>query len=94
MIAFDPDKDAANLAKHGVSLQLAERIGLDDAVLVTDRRRDYGEDRWIAYQAIDGRLHVLVFTVRGGSIRPISLRKANDRERRFFESRRSGGGPS
>ncbi|AQR61355.1 hypothetical protein BZG35_06580 [Brevundimonas sp. LM2] len=91
MIAFDPEKDAANIAKHGVSLEAAARIGLDDAVVVADVRRDYGEPRWIAYQQLDGRVHVLVFTLRDGATRPISLRKANDRERRLFESRRSGG---
>lgn len=94
MIVFDPAKDAANIAKHGVSLRLAERLALDDAVVVPDLRRDYGEERWTAYQQIDGRVHVLVFTVRDRVTRPISLRKANERERRFFESRRDGGSSS
>ena len=91
MIDFDPEKDAANIAKHGVSLRLAERVELDDAVIIPDLRRSYGEPRWTALQTIDGRLHVLVFTARSGGIRAISLRKANDREQRFFDRRRSGG---
>ncbi|MBJ7448149.1 MAG: BrnT family toxin [Brevundimonas sp.] len=91
MIVFDPAKDAANIAKHGVSLRLAESMSLDDAIIVPDLRRDYGEERWTAYQLIGGRVHVLVFTVRDRATRPISLRKANDREKRFFESRRGRG---
>lgn len=91
MIAFDLEKDAANIAKHGVSLRLAERVELDDAVIIPDLRPDYGEPRWTALQTIDGRLHVLVFTARSGGIRAISLRKANDREQRFFDRKRSGG---
>jgi len=90
MIEFDPDKDAVNIAKHGVSLRLAERIELDDAVVIPDLRRDYGEPRWTALQTIDGRLHVLVFTARSGATRAISLRKANDREQKFFDRKRSG----
>lgn len=50
------------------------------------RRYDYGEDRFQALGLIDGRLHMLVFTIRGGTLRAISLRKANPREvRRYAE---------
>lgn len=94
MIEFDPEKDVANIAKHGVSLRLAEQVDLDDAVIIPDLRRDYGEPRWIALQMIEGRLHVIVFTVRSGATRAISLRKANDREQRFFDRKRSGGDPA
>jgi uncharacterized protein len=91
MIEFDPDKDAANIAKHGVSLSVAEQLQLDTAVIVPDLRRDYGEDRWTAYQLIDDRVFVLVFTTRANVTRAISLRKANEREQRFFESHRRRG---
>jgi len=66
MIDFDPEKDRANLAKHGVSLRLAGTMFVDDALIEIDDRRDYGEPRWILYGEIDGRLHVLAFTVRQG----------------------------
>lgn len=92
MVVFDPDKDAANIAKHGVSLAMADRMILDEAVLEVDNRFDYGEPRWIAYQEIDARLYVLAFTFRDGATRAISLRKANDREQRRVEEKRSGQG--
>lgn len=82
MIVFDPEKDAANIVKHGVSLSRAETMFVDDALIEIDDRRDYGEPRWILYGEIDGRLHVLAFTVREGITRAISLRKANDREQK------------
>jgi uncharacterized DUF497 family protein len=82
MIVFDPAKDAANIAKHGVSLSRADTMFVDDALIEIDDRRDYGEPRWILYGEIDGRLHVLAFTVREGRMRAISLRKANDREQK------------
>jgi uncharacterized DUF497 family protein len=79
-IEFDPDKDQSNRDKHGVSLADAERMDLDAASVVADERRAYGEVRRQAYGLIDGRLHVLVFTMRGEAMRVISLRKANRRE--------------
>lgn len=91
MIEFDPEKEDANIAKHGVSLRLAERFVPAEALIRLDSRFDYGEPRWIAYQEIDGRLYVLVFTTCQGDTRAISLRKANEREQRFVQSLRTGG---
>jgi uncharacterized DUF497 family protein len=77
---FDPAKDTANIAKHGLSLAKAVEFEMNLATVSADDRRDYGEDRYIAIGPLGGRLHVLIFTVRDGVIRPISLRKANARE--------------
>ena len=79
-IGFDPDKDAFNRRKHGLSLSDAERMDFDTAVYRPDERYDYGEDRTRALGLIDGRLHMLVFTMRGDMLRAISLRKVNPRE--------------
>ena len=88
MIVFDPVKDDANVAKHGISLRRAEDIVLEQALIEADARFDYREKRWIAYGDLDGRLHVLAFTLRGEATRAISLRKANERERRHVKERR------
>ncbi|MGQ2991798.1 MAG: hypothetical protein ACT6RD_10435 [Brevundimonas sp.] len=45
-IAFDPAKDAANRAKHGVMLAEAERGDWAAAYIAVDDRQDYGEIRW------------------------------------------------
>ena len=75
--------------QHSISLWLILRgISFDDAIelleskpLVTeDRRRDYREQRFIAYGWLSDRLHVCVYTLRGNVYRIISLRKANRRE--------------
>lgn len=84
-IEFDPDKDAANRRKHGLSLTEAERMDLGTAVVNPDRRYAYSEDRFQALGMIDGRLHLLVFTMRGDVLRAISLRKANARERKRYD---------
>lgn len=79
-IEFDPNKDAINRRKHGLSLADAARLEIETAFVIADERRAYGEIRLQAYGLIDGRLHVLAFTMRGEVLRAISLRKANPRE--------------
>lgn len=91
MVVFDSGKDAANLAKHGVSLARAADLEMDAALVEVDDRSDYGEPRWIAYGKIGGRLHVLAFTVRAGTVRAISLRKANRREQKYVQDQRHVG---
>jgi uncharacterized DUF497 family protein len=87
MLVFDPAKDAVNIAKHGVSLARASEIDFDDALVEVDDRFEYGEVRWAAYGEIEGRLHVLAFTLRDGDVRAISLRKANQREQTYVAER-------
>lgn len=83
-LEFDPAKDRINLTKHGVSLAAAAEMDLDRAVVIEDRRFDYGERRFLAYAPIAGRLHVLWFTTRGTVLRAIGLRRANRRERKKY----------
>lgn len=87
MVVFDPDKDAANIVKHGVSLSLAETMDIGAAFIRRDDRKDYGETRFNAYGHIDGRLYALTFTVRGGDVRAISLRRARPKELRQWRTR-------
>ena len=44
-IVFDPEKDAINLSKHGVSLAAAADLDSDAALAWIDDRADYGEQR-------------------------------------------------
>ena len=86
-IAFDPAKDAANFAKHGVSLALAKDIEWKSAVVWPDTRHDYGEARQACIGYVGDRLFHVVFTYRGTNCRIISPRKANQREiRRYAET--------
>ena len=83
-ILYDPAKDAANLAKHGVSLALAIELEWDTAVVWPDARRDYGEPRQCAIAYIGLRLFFVAFVDRADGRRIISLRKANPREVNFY----------
>ncbi len=79
-ITFDPNKDAANIAKHGVSLALSAEIEWSEVMVRPDTRRDYSELREIGFGLIGDRLYCVVFTQRGETLRIISLRKANSKE--------------
>lgn len=79
-ISFDANKDAKNIAIHGVSLALAEKIDWSDVVCFPDDRRDYGELREVGFAPIGDRVFCVVFVQRGEVMRIISLRKANARE--------------
>jgi uncharacterized DUF497 family protein len=81
---WDERKRADNLQKHGIDFAIVERFEFDAAVITVDDRKDYGEIRYLAFGLIDERLHALVFTARGEQTRVISLRRANDRERRDY----------
>lgn len=77
---FDPAKNAANIAKHGVSLALAEQVEWDTALAWPDTRRGYGEARQGAIGYIGLRLFFVAFVDRADGRRVIRLRKANGRE--------------
>jgi uncharacterized DUF497 family protein len=70
-IDYDPAKNQANMAKHRVSFEEAQRFDWQTAQVVRDTRVDYGETRYIAQGFIGPRLHILIFTLRGGRARII-----------------------
>ena len=84
---WDENKRAANLAKHKVDFIAAEDFDWTSAVEVIDDRFHYSEERWVAIGFIGNRLYVLAYTMRGENIRLISLRKANKREREYYEKK-------
>jgi uncharacterized DUF497 family protein len=88
MIEFDPDKDARNIAVHGISLAAAETLLAGFTVEWTDERRDYGEARIIAIGEISGRAFLCVYTRR--SVSAVSLRPAKKRERDVYQKAKAG----
>lgn len=83
-ISFDPEKSARNEAERGLPFSMVEDFIWDTALVATDERFDYGEDRWIAVGYVSTRLFVLVFTETKDGIRVISFRKANAREAKRY----------
>ena len=83
-VTFDPAKDAANSAKHGLTLLDAVSLEWEAAVVWSDNRRDYGEPRMVGLVPVNDNLFCVVFVDRPPEQpterRIISLRKANNRE--------------
>lgn len=83
-IEFDPAKDAANQAKHGVSLSFAVELDWDAALVWIDGRFEYDEVRMIALAPKTDTLYYVAFVDRGEVRRIISLRRANRREAKHY----------
>lgn len=82
---WDAGKAAANLARHGVTFEVAQRV-FDDpfAIEWMDDRENYGEPRFITLGMVDGRILFVVYTLRGDIIRIISARGAEPHEKRIY----------
>lgn len=79
-LEWDEAKRHRNLEKHGLDFADAKHLEWDDATFVEDHRFASPEPRYWAFARRNGRLHMVAFCMRGGAVRIISFRKANDRE--------------
>jgi uncharacterized DUF497 family protein len=83
---FDPRKNAANVAKHGVSLSEGDGVLFDPLAITIEDESSEGEIRWVTIGMNSfGALMVVVWTDRGDEVRLISVRKAEPKERRSYE---------
>ena len=83
---WDEGKRLSNKLKHGVDFSEAADFEWETAVIQSSPRG--GETRFTALGFINGRLHYLVYAIRNGNLRIVSLRKANRRERMHYERQR------
>jgi hypothetical protein len=88
-IEFDPEKSAKNVEVRGLPFDLVAEFDFESALVARDVREDYGEDRLVALGFIGKRLHVVAYTMRGNSLRVISLGKANVREVERYDEAQS-----
>ena len=65
----------------------AEEVFAGATLTVEDDRQDYGEVRYITIGFLDEAMVVLVWTRRDDAHRIISMRRANERERRLYGPR-------
>jgi uncharacterized DUF497 family protein len=82
--SFDFIKSERNRLLRGIDFVIVENFEWDSALILQDLRQDYLEDRFQALGFIGEHLHMLVFTPREGLIHVISLRRANQRERKRY----------
>jgi hypothetical protein len=78
---WDDAKRLGNIAKHGFDFILA-----GDHLRAAARPGVDGEPRWLAPGLIRGRTATAIYTLRGDTIRLISLRSARHDERRRHQA--------
>ena len=77
-LTFDSAKREKTLAERGLDFVRAGEVFEGVTVTTDDKRLDYGERRCVTVG--DGRVVVVVWTLRGRARRIISMRRANERE--------------
>ena len=85
-VEFDPEKAAANEARHGVTFAEAESV-LSDPMGLTDEDDDAEDEARFVTVGLGalGRVLVVVWTERNDDYRLISARVATATERRRYE---------
>lgn len=76
---FDPEKSAANLAKHGIDFEAAQALWRDNR-RITGPTHSPDEERWMVVGMIDDKLWSAVVTYRNEAIRIISVRRSRPKE--------------
>ena len=84
---WDKDKQKQTLIDRGVNFADVVRLNWDLALTREEKCQDYQENRYVTIAPIDDRLHIVVWCKRGKNIRIISLRKANQREEKFYDEK-------
>ncbi len=87
---WDDAKSAANLHERGFDFEFASLVFEGATLEAEDKRRDYGERRWIAIGLADGIHLTVVYTdrrVAGGEVvrRIISGRRSKRSERKAYD---------
>jgi uncharacterized DUF497 family protein len=83
---FDPDKDTANIEKHGLSLADAPLVfNAPDKLTLQSPQKGEARLMDIAMVEIAGVVLVLVYVMREpNEVRAISLRRASKQERKLY----------
>lgn len=84
-IEWDNEKREATLKERGLDFADVAHLDWETALTAEYDRYDYGEARQVTLGLINDRLCVVVWIIRGGALRVISMRKANAREVRRYE---------
>ena len=89
-ITFDPAKRAATLRERSLDFLEAPTVFAGPTADVPDSRHDYGERRTVTFGYLASRMVAVVWTPTIDGRRIISMRKANDRERRTYGQQLGG----
>ena len=80
---WDERKRLTNAAKHGIDFRDVQAVWENDVLEITSPR--HGEERFIAYGVLEGRIIAVVFTRKDQTMRLISVRRARPYERKIYK---------
>ena len=83
---WDDTKYKSNIKKHGIDFNDAPMIFDSYTLTMEDDRCDYGEERFITFGLLKGRVVLVVHTENKDSIRIISIRRATKYEEKAYFS--------
>ena len=83
---WDENKNELNKEKHGIDFNDAKEIFKDkNRISSEDKKKDYGEKRWITIGIAANAFLTVVYTIRD-AVRIISARRANRKEREKYNT--------
>jgi uncharacterized protein len=83
---WDDQKSPDNKEKHGIDFEAAKSLWLDDRRVEIEMAFP-DEKRWALIAKIEGKTWTAIYTVRGETIRLISVRRARPKEVRLYEEK-------
>jgi uncharacterized protein len=83
---WDPRKNAANMAKHGVDFEDAIGVFQNPFLEWQDTRKGYGERRFVVIGMVDAVTLTVVYAERGSDRRIVSARRASRYERKLHRA--------
>ena len=86
LFEFDHARSAANKQKHGIDFNEATTLWEDDNGLEVPAKDQAGEKRLARVALIGAKLWFWVYTMRGETVRIISVRRARDHEKERYWS--------
>ncbi len=84
-ITYDEAKRVGTLKERGLDFEDCAEVFAGPTLDTPDDRHNYGETRIRTFGVLGDRLVSVVWTLREGTRRIISMRYANDREKKRFE---------
>ena len=89
--SWDDDKRNLNISVRGLDFVVLADFVFDDpdVVIVLDERKDYGEDRYLAYALVAGVRLCLCFTYRDSKIHLITIFKIHEKRwRKYYDTKK------
>jgi uncharacterized DUF497 family protein len=82
---WDDNKQKINIEKHGIDFVDAVAIFSDINRIEKTIMHESGEERYITIGVVNDVVLLVVYTLRGESIRLISARRASKNERKYYQ---------